>query len=272
MNKELFYISLFNNKHIGDDGAYIDGKVYSADAFCENVHFKREWMGFEQIAYKAMLVNISDAIAMNADPKQMMVSIALPKDIAQSEMESIASGLKKAADEYEIEIIGGDTIASDRLDFHLSLVSETKRPIFRKPLKEGYLLAYTGELGNVGKDLKKLLRGGKVSKRSKFIRPRLRRGFMKRASRHIKAAMDISDGLFDDLSKMCRLNKKGVRFFKKISRSVGCSGEEYELLFAFDRRDLKKVLQISKITRTPVTVFAKALRKPYRNMCKPKHF
>ncbi|BCD59994.1 MULTISPECIES: thiamine-phosphate kinase [unclassified Nitratiruptor] len=272
MNKEIFYISLFNNKYIGDDGAYIGGKVYSADAFCENVHFKREWMSFEQIAYKAMLVNISDAIAMNAEPRQMLVSVVLPKHISPFEMEMIARGLKKAAREFGIEIIGGDTIASDRLDFHLSLISETKRPIFRKPLKETYLLAYTGKLGSVRKDLKKLLRGGKVSKRSKFIRPRLRREFMKKASRHIKTAMDISDGLFDDLAKMCRLNKKGVRFFKKIPRSVGCSGEEYELLFAFDKRDLKKILQISKITRTPVTVFAKAIRKPYKNICKPNHF
>ena len=79
MDKELFYISLFNNKFIGDDGAVVDGRVYSADAFCENIHFKREWMSLKQIAAKAVTVNVSDAVAMNATPKYALVTIAIPK-------------------------------------------------------------------------------------------------------------------------------------------------------------------------------------------------
>ena len=62
-NKENKFISYFSSSLNGDDGAFCNGFVYSTDSFFENVHFKREWMSLKQIAEKAMLVNISDAIA-----------------------------------------------------------------------------------------------------------------------------------------------------------------------------------------------------------------
>ena len=272
MNKESFFISLFNNKFVGDDAAFLEGLIYCVDAFNEDIHFKRDWLSFYEIGQKAMIVNISDAIAMNADPKYALLSISLPKDIKPIQMEELAIGIKDICKEYDIEIIGGDTVAGDKIDISITLISKSKKPIFRKPIKKGYYIAYTGNLGSVQKDLNRLLRGQKVSKRSRFKKPVLRKDFMNRANRYIKAAMDISDGLFDDLQKISKLNKIGFDFFEKIPKRVGCSGEEYELLFAFDRRDLRKILNIAKITRTPVTIFAKAALKPYKNICKPHHF
>jgi spore cortex formation protein SpoVR/YcgB (stage V sporulation) len=65
MNKEEFFIKQFsNNKIIGDDGAFIDGFVYSMDAFFENVHFKKEWMSLKQIAYKSMKAPSSPIILL----------------------------------------------------------------------------------------------------------------------------------------------------------------------------------------------------------------
>ncbi|BCD62489.1 thiamine-monophosphate kinase [Nitratiruptor sp. YY08-26] len=272
MQKEFYYISLFNSKFIGDDGAYIDGMVYSADAFCEDIHFKKEWMSLEQIARKAMLVNISDVIAMNAKPQFALITIKIPKNFTNKMLHQIQEGLAKTAQEYGIEIIGGDTVAGKKLDIAITLVSVTKKPIFRKPLRQEYLLAYTGTLGSVKKDLTRLLRGGKVSKKSKFIAPQLRKDFMHRASRFIQACMDISDGLFDDLEKMTRLNKVGIKFLRKISKRVGCSGEEYELLFAFEPKDYKAIVRRANQARTKVTVFGKVTRRSYRNICKPNHF
>jgi len=68
MDKENYLISLFKNSFIGDDGAVVGEWVYSKDLFCEDIHFKEKWMSLKQIAKKAMLVNISDAIVMNAHP------------------------------------------------------------------------------------------------------------------------------------------------------------------------------------------------------------
>ena len=92
MNLENYFISQFCNRHIGDDGAVINGFVYSKDAFFENVHFKKEWLSYYQIARKAMLVNISDAIAMNATPKYVLLSVAMPSSMKKDDMKELADG------------------------------------------------------------------------------------------------------------------------------------------------------------------------------------
>ena len=272
LNLENYFISLFNSKSIGDDAAVINGQIYSKDAFFENVHFKREWMSYEQIAKKAMLVNISDAVAMNAEPKYVLLSVAMPKDMSRDDMQALAQGFKNVASYYKCDIIGGDTISNTKLDITVTVVSKSKRPLYRKGIKNSYLLAYTGELGQSAKDLQKLFRGGKIHKQSKFVDIKLRQDFVKNASRILKAGMDISDGLFSDLEKILKLNRLGVHFYNAISKSIGCSGEEYEMLVAFDGRDKKAVLRRAAQSRTRLTIFAKASRKRYINRCKAHHF
>ncbi|WP_152058506.1 thiamine-phosphate kinase, partial [Aliarcobacter butzleri] len=172
MNKEEYFIKQFsNNKIIGDDGAFIDGFVYSMDAFFENVHFKKEWMSLKQIAYKSMIVNISDAIAMNAKPLYALLSVAIPKSYSNEDLQELAKGFKKAASEFGIEIIGGDTIANEKLDISVTIISKTSNPIFRNGIKKGEILCYTGKLGTTKKDLEKLFEDKKISKKSKFIKP-----------------------------------------------------------------------------------------------------
>ena len=272
MNLENYFISLFNSEFIGDDAAVIDKHIYSKDAFFEGVHFKREWMNYEQIAAKAMLVNISDAIAMNAQPYYVLLSVAMPRDMSKSDMALLAKGFKSIAKNYNCEIIGGDTISNTKLDITVTVISKSKKPLYRQGLKESHLLAYTGVLGKSAKDLKRLFRGGKIHKRSKFVNIKLREGFMKRAAPKLKAGMDISDGLFSDLEKILKQNNLGVKFTTKIAKEVGCSGEEYELLVAFDGRDRKAVLRRAAQSRTKLTIFGKALRKRYINRCKAHHF
>ena len=89
MNKEEYLISKLSSSYIGDDGAMVGDKIYSMDAFFENVHFKREWMSLAQIARKAMLVNLSDAVAMNAQPLYALVTLSLPKDISTNPESSV---------------------------------------------------------------------------------------------------------------------------------------------------------------------------------------
>lgn len=163
MNKEQFFInSIQNSKYNGDDGAFIDGYVYSMDAFFEDVHFKKDWFTLKQIAYKSMLVNISDAIAMNAKPKYALISIAIPKYYTNEDLQELANGFKKAAKDFDFEIIGGDTIENYKLDISITIISKTSKPIYRSGVKEGDYLCYTGKLGDSKKDLEALLSGKKL--------------------------------------------------------------------------------------------------------------
>ncbi len=272
LNLENYFISLFQNKYIGDDGALVDDFVYSKDAFFEDVHFKSSWINYYQIAKKAMLINISDAIAMNAKPKYALLSVAIPNSVTKYQMLELARGFNEVAAQFGITIIGGDTISNIKLDITITIISKSKRPLFRNGAKVGDIFAYTGKLGDSKKDLKKLLLGGKIHKNSKFINIKLRDKFISNTSKHLSSGMDISDGLFSDLSKISVSSKIGYQFLKCISKDVGCSGEEYEMLISFNPRDKKAVLRRAIQTRTPLHIFAIASRVKYTNRCKSHHF
>ncbi len=275
MNKEDYFIRQFKNTHkniIGDDGAVIGSHVYSMDAFFEDVHFKRKWMSLKEIARKAMIVNISDAIVMNAVPKYALLSVAIPKNFSMDDLKELAKGFKSIAKKFGIKIIGGDTISNNKLDISITIISKTKKPIFRKGLKKDDLLCYTGELGTCKKDLELLLSGKKVSKKSKFIKPKLKPEFFYEIAPYINCALDISDGLFFELERVSRINNLGFDFFEQVSNEVGCSGEEYEILFSFSQKNKDMVYKIAKKHEVNLNIFAKAVDGTYKCDCQNHHF
>ena len=272
-NKEEYFIKQFaKSKFIGDDGAVIGKYVYSMDAFFENVHFKREWMSLKQIAQKAMLVNISDAIVMNAKPKYALLSVAIPEHYTKEELDELAKGFKNVAKKFGVEIIGGDTISNNKLDISVTIISKTKKPILRSGTNKGDLVCYTGDLGSVKKDLDRLLSGKTVEKNSKFIKPKLKPKFFYELAPYINSALDISDGLFFELERVSKANKIGFDFFTHIDKEIGCSGEEYEVLFTFDPKHLKTIEKIAKKHKIKLNIFAMATSGKYSCKCKSHHF
>lgn len=274
MNVENYFISTFSSagNHIGDDGAVIGEWIYSKDLFFENVHFKRGWLSLYQIGYKAMIVNISDAIAMNAIPKYALLGVAIPSSMTLHEMQELSSGIQAAASQFKIEIIGGDTIGNSKLDLSVTILSHSKLPLTRRGLKRGDIIAYTGEIGKSAKQLRYLLSGGSVHTKSRFVTPILRQPFITKSRRYLRCGMDISDGLFSDIGKLCGSNRMGAQFFSKIGKNIGCSGEEYEMLIAFSPKQFKTITKIAARTRTKITPVARAVRGSYINRCKHHHF
>ncbi len=271
MNKEEYLISKLSSNYIGDDGAVVGDKIYSMDAFFENVHFKREWMSLKQIARKAILVNISDAIAMNAKPLYLLVTLSLPKDMTKEGIDEILTSMHQTANEFRCEIIGGDTIVGERLDFTITVVSESKTPLTRKGLKEGNLLAYTGTLGESKRDLNRLFNGEKISDTSRFIEPILRQEFIQKARPYLSVGMDISDGLFCDTNKLLDYNHIGFKELIKVTDEAGESGEEYEMLIGFESHNLKSIEIIAKEINLPLTIFGKVTQNQNRFSCQNHH-
>jgi len=272
MDSESFLINQLSSKHIGDDGAVIGNMVYSVDAFYENIHFKREWMSLEQIAQKAMLVNISDAIAMNATPKYALVSISIPKDISREDISRLTNSLEESANKFRCEIIGGDTVGGDKLDISITIISKSDNPLYRKGLKSGDLLAFTGHLGDSKRDLDRLFNGEKIDKNSRFFIPTLRDEFIYKSRKFLSVGMDISDGLYCDTNKLLEYNNLGFDILIDINDDIGDSGEEYEMLIGFNKANLDNILKISADTNTPITVFAEVVDNNRRFNCKSHHF
>ena len=242
------------------------------DAFFENVHFKKEWMSLSQIAYKSMIVNISDAIVMNAKPKFALLSVAIPKSYTNQDLKELSKGFKKAAKEFGIKIIGGDTISNAKLDISVTIISTTSNPIYRKGMKKGELLCYTGTLGLCKRDLERLFKNNEISKISKFIKPILNADFFYVVASFITTSMDISDGLFFELERLSKANKLGFEFFHDIDEEIGTSGEEYEILFSFDEKNLDKIKKIALKHKVKLNIFAKAVKGKYKTDCKNHHF
>jgi len=280
MNKEDYFIKqIKSNSIIGDDGAVINDKlkadekyVYSSDGFFQDVHFKISWMSLKQIAKKAMLVNISDAIAMNAKAKYALITIAIPKEFTKKDLKQLAKGFKQIAKKFNLKIIGGDTIANSKLDISITIISVTSNPIYRTGTKVGDLLCHTGVLGSSKKDLNKLFKNKKISKKSRFINPILRDKFFYEISPYVSSALDISDGLFFELERLSKQNNIGFEFFKNIKKSIGTSGEEYEMLFSIDKKYKQTVKQIAKKHKLKLNIFAKAIKGKYKNKSKGHHF
>ena len=100
------------NYAIGDDAAIIDipdGKqlVISSDNAVEGVHFLAN-MAADDIAWRALAMNLSDIAAMGATPAWFSLNICLP-DINHSWLELFSKGLKSVAEEFNCQLIGGNT-------------------------------------------------------------------------------------------------------------------------------------------------------------------
>jgi thiamine-monophosphate kinase len=272
IDKEQYLINSLNSKYIGDDAAVIGDTLYSMDAFFEDVHFKREWMSMTQIGRKAMLVNLSDAIAMNAQPKYALVTVSIPLDLTYDEIDALTQSMQNTAAEYGCEIIGGDTIGGDKLHLSITIISKSDSPLLRTTVEEGDLLAYTGILGESKRDLDALFRGESIASDSRFFQPTLRAEFIAKVRPLLHAGMDISDGLFCDTNKLLDINEYGFNILNTINDEIGLSGEEYEMLVSFSESDLEAVEAMGKETNTPITVFARVVKNGERFPCKSHHF
>lgn len=272
IDKEQYLINKLSSKYIGDDAAVVGDRLYSMDAFFEDVHYKRKWMSMAQIGRKAMLINLSDAIAMNAQPEFALVTVSVPKELTETEIDELTLSMESTAKEYGCEIIGGDTIGGDKVHLSITIISKSDKPLLRTGLKEGDLLAFTGTLGESKRDLDALYRDEQIDEKSRFFEPTLRADFIAKARPFLHTGMDISDGLYCDTNKMLDINKYGFHSFEEIDDAVGLSGEEYEMLVSFAAEHYGEVMEIAEATKTPLTVFAKVAKNNDRYTCKSHHF
>lgn len=273
MDRENYIIKPFLNKFIGDDAALVGDLVYSSDLFCEDVHFKKGWLSYKEIGSKAMLVNISDTIVMNALPKYALLNLSIPKSLSNHDTLELSTGILEVAAKYGVKIIGGDTISDKKLGLCITIIGKIRgKPKLRKGAKIGDLLAFTGKLGSSRRGLLRLLAGGNLPKNHRFKNPVLRQDFFYDIASKIHCAMDISDGLAKDLSRLLKANQKGVKFIKRLSFDELFSGEEYELLLAFDPRHLKAIKARAIKARVKLNIFGKITRKRYKFHGKEHHF
>lgn len=248
---------------IGDDCAVvplIGGKLMllSTDSLVEGCHFIKDKISARDLGYKSVMVNVSDIAAMGGRGLYLLMSIAMPKETEEFWIEGYMTGVKEACDEAGVALIGGDTTGSKSGIFiNFSIVGEvlSENVKYRKEARKGDLICVTGLLGDSLAGFELMMKGElKGALLEKHIRPRahFEEGAWLGARNSVRAMMDISDGLVQDLMRMMEasgcgcevdlgkipLSKEFCQFAKEqkwaAEEKAVSSGEEYCLLLTVD--------------------------------------
>ena len=139
---------------VGDDCAvlsYPDTQVLvTTDLLMEGVHFDLTYIDLEHLGYKSAMVNISDVFAMNGTPRQITVSLAISKRFTVEDMEQFYSGLRRACEKWNVDIVGGDTTSSHTgLAISITCIGECRKEdiVYRNGARDTDLICVSGDLG-----------------------------------------------------------------------------------------------------------------------------
>ena len=258
-------------KGIGDDGAVLIPtpgleQIQVIDTLVEGVHFPGNTAPAD-IAYRAVAVNLSDIAAMGGRPRWMTLALTMA-DAGEQWVESFASGLFEAADKYNVALVGGDTTAGPIVTVTVTVTGEVEpgAALLRSGANVGDGIYVTGTLGDAAAGLTLLQRGeadGTLIQR--FLRPTPRVDVGREIIGKASAAIDVSDGLAGDLSKLLSASNVGgeieieslpiseslrSRFdIQKRQELALCGGDDYELCFTAIDDAVKGTAGINRIGR-----------------------
>ena len=164
---------------IGDDAAVINSgnlrTLVSTDMFVEGIHFNLVYTPLKHLGWKVVSAAIADIIAMNAQPKQVMVSIAVSNILMQSQILEIFDGVKLACEHYKVDLAGGDITSSMRgLTICVTAIGTAKEDdiVYRSGARPTDLICVTGNLGGAYMGLQLLERERSVFE-STGVQPKL---------------------------------------------------------------------------------------------------
>lgn len=194
--------------------------VVTTDSLIEGVHF----FPGDVPAFKALAVNVSDLIAKGALPERYLLTLALPEPPTRAFMSRLAAGLAQAQREFGCRLIGGDT---DRTPGPLTLTITaigalpSRTIVRRSTARPGDIIAVTGTIGDAGLGLALRqdracalaaglsdLQVGELVARFDRPVPRLASALLVRE--FASAAMDVSDGLAKDLTRLVAASGVGA--------------------------------------------------------------
>jgi len=237
-------------KGIGDDAAVMQsspGKLilFTTDMLVEGVHFSKS-DSLSSVGRKAICCSVSDIAAMGGIPKYAVVSIGIAGNTPIKKAQQISAGINKAAMEYDVVIVGGDTVKSKKLVINVSIMGEAKKSelITRSGAKVGHQIFVTGKLG-----------GSLTSRRHLTFVPRLEES--QYLAKHYKptAMIDISDGLISDLQHVLDESKAGAVIYETLipkyrnvkMKNALCDGEDFELLFTVSKKRAARLIKDENI-------------------------
>jgi thiamine-monophosphate kinase len=272
---------------IGDDAAVIapPGRniLVTTDMMNEGVHFDTAFISPFQLGVKLVSVNVSDISAMGGEPRYLFLDLSMKEDVEEADFQALCDGIYAAVKFYGISLLGGDLSSSvNDMVVSATVMGLADRPVTRGGARPGDMIYVTSTLGDSACGLQMLKRLSPESREGvkgivfqdapkdgllelvgdRAIRiewdiglPLLLRHLMPVArdpsgiGAVATAMIDLSDGLFMDLGRLCDESRTGARVYEQripvsdamrfVSEGLGLDpmrlavsgGEDYELLF-----------------------------------------
>ncbi len=234
-------------KGIGDDAAvlrYTKDKylLFTTDMLVEGKHFYKSDKA-ELVGKKAISCNISDVAAMGGVPKFAVISVGLPGSLDLEYADGLYKGIKKAADGFGVDLVGGDTVSSKKIVINIALTGEVenKNLTLRSGAKENDAIFITGCIG------------GSIKLKHLNFTPRLKEARYIVKNFKINSMIDVSDGLLADLGHILKESDKGAIIYERsipISKdasnfnSAVRDGEDFELVFTLPESNAARLKKI----------------------------
>lgn len=276
---------------VGDDAAILDysgeNVVVTTDILVEGIHFNLVYTPLKHLGYKSVVVNLSDILAMNGIPRQILVSVAISGKFSLEAIEELYDGIKLACEKYNIDLMGGDTSSSlTGLTISITAIGETRKEdvVYRSNAGNNDIICVSGNLGAAYMGLQLLEREYRLFKEDQTIKPELK-GYEYILERQLKpearieiieyfrkhkikptSMIDISDGLSSELFHISNKSKVGCRIYEEkipihentrrmadelnipALTAVLNGGEDYELLFTASVGDYDQIKLIPGVS------------------------
>ena len=224
---------------VGDDAAVVaagrdDATLISTDTLLEGIDFDLTYFPLKHLGYKAVVVGVSDILAMNALPEQIMISIGVSAKLPVEALQDLYEGIDFACKEMGVDLVGGDTTASmTGLVINITTIGRAKRKAisYRSGAQFNDLICLTGNLGAAFMGLQLLEREKRVLSDvenpepqfegyeyllQQYLKPRARKDIVDVLAEEgiVPTSMiDISDGLASEVLQICKASKCGARIY-----------------------------------------------------------
>ncbi|RLB53191.1 MAG: thiamine-phosphate kinase [Deltaproteobacteria bacterium] len=199
---------------IGDDAAVLEVAgarlAWSVDVAVEDVHFRRDWLSFNELGYKAAMAALSDLAAMAARPCGVLSSLVLPEDLSDGQLAELAAGQAAACQELGTQVIGGNLSRGSGLSITTAVLGVVGDQVLRRDgARAGDQLYLGGAVGLAAAGLVALEAGSDQSDGAlapalaAWRQPKALLASALAVAPVARAGIDVSDGLALDAARLC---------------------------------------------------------------------